>query len=99
MTKIDEERLGRIEAFREAMVAKLNVRRNVAKSDWRDMDPLELVSRIEDEVVELREEAGECYSYIGRSRDRLLGECLDIANFAFMLWEMVERTEPKEGGK
>jgi hypothetical protein len=85
MSEITEERAARIDAFCAAMKAKLNRPENVAKSDWREMGSAELYARIKDETEELREAL--MYQNTPNDAAAAASEAVDIANFAFMLWD------------
>jgi len=80
MTEITEERAERIKGFTEAMLEKLNRPKNVAKGDWRDMDPRVLYDRLCEEVEELKQ---------AQSPEEIIEEAIDVANFAFMFWDIV----------
>lgn len=69
-----------LQAFADAMEAKLR-KNDAAKGvyGWQDMAPSEIRDRIHDELAEL-DAAVDCLAL-----ERMLDECVDIANFAMML--------------
>ena len=105
MTEIDDERARALWEFAEAVRIKLSTRKNVAKSDWREMDVQSLRELMSIEAVELSG-AMERLGIIERMEvgDRRTGlmiegmegvadECLDIAAFAFFIWDVIRRSE------
>jgi hypothetical protein len=109
MTMLDTERLERLEGFRAAMLAKLTTERNLSKSDWRGIKKRDLFDLLLDEIVELKAAVrtfddadrvglGEFASFATPVAE----EAIDVANFAFMLWdvfaaEAAEREESNGG--
>ena len=83
MSTVDD-RLG---WFIEKMRSKLAVSKNLAKGDWRSMTDNYLIRRIDDEVAELKVEL---FDVARTDPERIIKECADVANFAFMLADWVQ---------
>ena len=102
MTQITEDRLAELDRFKAALVAKLNQPRNVAKGDWRAQPPHWLIARLDGEMRELHtahmvavagaRDAHRAYDNWAHVRD----ECLDVAAFAFFVWDKINATIEEE---
>ena len=90
MTEINSERSARLNEFLDAMKEKLNQPRNVAKQDWRKLDLNVLRELLNGEVGELLEAWPE---------RAIIGEAVDVANFAFMIWDVAMRDIEKYRGE
>lgn len=77
----------RLDVFVARMREKLSEPKNLAKGDWREADENYLVGRIDDEVRELKIELFDVDRPVP---ERIIKECADIANFAFMLADWVK---------
>jgi hypothetical protein len=88
MSTVDD-RLG---WFIEKMRSKLAVSKNLAKGDWRDASENYLVKRIDEEIVELKIEL---FDAARPDPEKIIKECSDVANFAFMLADWV-KAHPEE---
>ena len=78
----------RLEPFIAGLRVKLGTTKNVSKGDWRDMSPKELLRRLQEEIDELHE----AIHFDGD----VLGECYDVAAFAFMLADVFSRQDHLE---
>jgi NTP pyrophosphatase (non-canonical NTP hydrolase) len=77
---------GSVEWFADEMEKKL--RRNDEKKGpegWRDMSPLSLYSSLMQEIRELKMALNEGVS------ESIIGECVDVANFAMMIADNVQK--------
>jgi hypothetical protein len=83
MSTVDD-RLG---WFIEKMRSKLAVSKNLAKGDWRTASENYLVKRIDEEIVELKVEL---FDAPRSDPEKIIKECADVANFAFMLADWVQ---------
>lgn len=80
MSEITPERESRLKEFHDAMLAKLNLPENVAKSDWRDEPPMDLYWKLHRELGE--------YLWAHQNLPIAFDEMIDVANFAFMIWDV-----------
>jgi len=83
MSTVDD-RLG---WFIEKMRSKLSESKNLSKMDWRTAPENYFVKRIDDEVDELKTEL---FDVARTDPERIIKECADVANFAFMLADWVQ---------
>jgi hypothetical protein len=83
MSTVDD-RLG---WFIEKMRSKLSESKNLSKGDWRTASENYFVKRIDDEVVELKIEL---FDVARPDPEKIIKECADVANFAFMLADWVK---------
>ena len=68
--------------FAEAMENKLRANGSKGYYGWKDMTPLELLSRVEDELTELKKLKADAPDSV------MLGEAADVANFLMMLCDV-----------
>ncbi len=68
--------------FAEAMENELRVNGSKGYCGWKDMTPVELLSRVEDELKELKELSADAPDSV------MLGEAADTANFLMMLCDV-----------
>lgn len=69
-----------VEEFSKAMIKKLE--KNNHKGSWRDIKEAYLLHLLINEVEELYEA-----SYNGKSKEEVRDECVDVANFAMMIFD------------
>ena len=67
-------------AFAEAMEEKL--RENDHKAHWRNYTPAQMFGKLREEIEELTWAFGP---------EEKRGECVDIGNFAMMIWDLEGR--------
>ncbi len=79
-----------VRAFSAAMARKFAIPSNVEKGDWAGESPNWLFARLVSEVGELAESMAN-----GIGDDLTASECVDVANFAAMLWEKLQKKEPR----
>ena len=80
MTKIDLERISRHDAFCDAAFARLQEDKNEAKSDWRESSREYLFERLASNANQ---------AHVANDANSLL----DIANYAFFLWDQMNGSE------
>ena len=72
--------------FAEQMEKKLQ--KNDHRSGWKDADEDFLLQRLQEEILELKDEI--CESHIYNSK-KVIEECADVANFAMMIADNADR--------
>lgn len=78
-----------VAAFAAAMEEKLSVHdEERGRHGWDDMTTSEILHRLLDEVDELSAANKSCWSKLP-----MMGECVDVANFAMMLYDHLSRKE------
>lgn len=95
-TSTPDERRGEreVKRFAEAMIEKLNEPEKNQKGDWRQYNAWYHFDRLEQEIAELKIEL------IGSntSKEAILKECADVANFAMMIADVMGALEREGGG-
>jgi hypothetical protein len=71
-----------VKKFAEAMIEKLNEPEKIAKGDWKQYNAWYHFDRLEQEIAELKLEL---IGGSNTSREAILKECADVANFAMMI--------------
>jgi hypothetical protein len=71
-----------VKRFAEAMIEKLNEPEKIAKGDWKQYNAWYHFDRLEQEIAELKLEL---IGGSNTSREAILKECADVANFAMMI--------------
>jgi hypothetical protein len=71
-----------VKKFAEAMIEKLNEPEKIAKGDWKQYNAWYHFDRLEQEIAELKLEL---IGGSNTSREAILKECVDVANFAMMI--------------
>ncbi len=66
--------------FKKLQFKKMSSAKNVKKTHWLEMKPIEILNRLKDEVAELEFEIVH-----GNLSKKKINECVDVANFACML--------------
>lgn len=89
MTFINQQRELELKAFADSVHKKLMRPKNIAKGDWRGCRKQHLLALLQLEVHEL-ERALE-----GREGQAIQEECLDVAAFAFFIWDKVNQRAAK----
>ena len=74
-----------VEQFTEAMEERL--KENDHKHHWSNYTPQQMFDRLEQEVDELR------WAFSNESKRH---ECVDVANFAMMIWDLLADTQESE---
>lgn len=77
----------RLTWFMDRMRAKMAEPKNLAKGDWRESDEYYCLQRMEQELDELKTEL---FDVARPVPERIIKECSDVANFAFMLADWVK---------
>ena len=77
-----------VECFAEAMEERL--RENDHKDHWSNYTPLQMFELLRGEVEEL------AWAFTSEEK---ASECVDIANFAMMIWDLLEQGEDGQCGK
>jgi len=78
----------RLAWFVKQQRAKLGTRKNVAKGDWRKMEPQDIYTRIKDELKELKA----VLEAAPLDPAAVISECCDVADFAMMLADRMRVT-------
>lgn len=73
----------RLDWFVKQMREKLALPHNQDKGDWREADLSDIFDYLESEVKELRG------ALMNGTKERVIEEAADVANFAFMVADMI----------
>lgn len=104
MTQFCTERREQLGQFMEHITAKLSSEKCEAKSDWRERDDTSLLVHMLEEIAELKVEV--MCKRAARNPDakevrrlNAMGECVDIAAFAFFIWDKLQLEGSRECGE
>ena len=70
------------------------LRDNDYKSSWKDMTVWDIFARLQEEVEELRH----ALRFPSADWQNVQKECVDVANFAMMLADVIDITSKRENG-
>ena len=79
-----------VKRFAEAMIEKLNEPEKIAKGDWKQYNAWYHFDRLEQELTELKLEL---IGGSNTSREAILKECADVANFAMFIADVTGALE------
>jgi hypothetical protein len=88
LRKLTQEDLSNLDNFKNDMIKKLNTKKNRKKLHWSVMPCLDLLFLLEEEFYEL---AIEFINSNKLDKEAIKQECLDIANFAFMIYDNIDK--------
>jgi hypothetical protein len=87
--EITNKEINDINEFKDSMIKILKTPKNEAKKSWHSLTSEELFTMLLAEVEELREAL--------LLNENVLHECCDIANFAFMIYDKMNKTIQSKG--
>ena len=77
-----------MQRFADRMVSVLEAKRKLYGDSWRDMDPRDMLHRLEAELGELMVAMNAYIEFGMASPDDIMDECVDVANVALFLYNM-----------
>lgn len=87
--KITNKEIKRINDFKNKMIEVLKTPKNEAKKSWLLISGYKLYKLLKNELEELHYEVWSVSK--GENLEKLMKECLDVANFAFMIYDITQK--------